>query len=118
MRFTLKLVFPELDLFPDPLFAARTVSVQAGGNDAGFAEAMIEHDQAVVKTDVTVRQFKIVHGPARQFRLGKVFQIITPETKAPSERKRQVDFFKQFEARHQSIEQMPGIAKLNVMRDA
>ena len=75
---------------------------------------MIEHDQAVVKTDVAVGQFEIVDGAAREFRLGEIFQVVTPITETAAERKRQINFVQQFEARHQAVEQMPRVAELDL----
>ena len=103
---------PEFHLFLCPLFTARTVGGEAGGDNPDFAEAMIEHDQAVVKADVAVGQFEIVDGTAREFRLGEIFQVVAPVTEAAAERKRQINFVQQFEARHQTVEQMPRVAEL------
>ena len=40
---------PKFHLFPCPLLTARTVGSEAGRDDKGFAEVMVEHDEAVVK---------------------------------------------------------------------
>src|SRR5437867_816738 len=78
---------------------------------------MIEHDQAVVKTDVAIGRFEIVDSATREFWLGEVFQIVTPVAKAATKRKRQINFLKQLETRHEAVEQMPRIAELNVAAD-
>ena len=44
---------------------------------------MIEHNQAVVESNVAVGQFQVVHRAAREFRLGEIFQVVAPITKAP-----------------------------------
>ena len=75
---------------------------------------MVEHNKTVVKAGMAVGQFKIVDGVAREFRLGEIFKIITPITETAAERKRQVDFIKQFATRHERIEGLPRIAKLDI----
>src|SRR5258708_36409324 len=75
---------------------------------------MIENDEAVVKTDAAVGQFQIIDGAARQFRLGKIFQIIAPKSETAAEREWQINFIKQFVTRHQAVEQMPRIAELDL----
>ena len=59
---------------------------------------MIENGEAVVKADVAIGQFQIVDGAAQQFRLGEVFQVVAPETKAAAQRKWQINFVQQFKA--------------------
>ncbi len=73
---------------------------------------MVEHNEAVVKSDVAIGQFQIVDGAAREFRLGEILQVVAPETKAAAQRKRQVNFVQQFKARHQAVEQMPRISEV------
>ena len=75
---------------------------------------MIEDHQAVVKTDMTFGQFKIVDGAPRKFRFDKVFQVVTPITKAATEWEWQIHFVEQFVARHQAIENAPRVAELDV----
>ena len=70
---------------------------------------MIENHKAVVKADVAIGQFQIVDGAAREFRLGEIFQVVAPETKATAERKRQVNFVQQFKARHQASSRCHGL---------
>src|ERR1039458_7097049 len=98
--------------------SASPLNIQPGRDDAHFSETMVKDDQAVVETNVAVGQFQIVDGAARKFRLGEILQVVAPVTERAAERKRQVNFVEQFKARHQSVEQMPWIAELNVMRDA
>ena len=74
---------------------------------------MVEDDEAVVKTDVAIGQFQIVDRAARQFRLGEIFQVVAPVAERAAERKRQINFIEQFEARHQRIEQMPRVAEMD-----
>ena len=108
-----KLCLPKFHLFPCPLFTARTVGGETGRNDERFAEVMVEHDEAVVKTGVAIGQFEVVDGAAREFRLGEIFQIVTPVTEAAAERKRQVNFIQQFAARQQRVQNLPRIAELD-----
>src|SRR6266849_9416609 len=75
---------------------------------------MIEDHQAVVETDVALGQFKIIDRPADQPRLDKVLQIVSPVAEAAAERKWPVQFLEQFVTRHQTVKQMPGIAKLDL----
>ncbi len=75
---------------------------------------MVENHQTVVKTDVAIGQFQIVDGAARQFRLGEIFQIVTPVTEAAAQRKRQVNLVQQFKPRHQRVQNLPRVAELNV----
>ena len=79
---------------------------------------MIKDHQAVVKTNMAIGQFQIVHRPARQFRLGEIFQVVAPVTERAAERKRRINFVQQFIARHERVEQMPRIAELNLRRTA
>src|SRR5205807_1951572 len=74
----------------------------------------VEHDQAVVEANVAIRQLQIVCSSTRQLRLDKILQIIAPIAETAAERKRQVQFFQQFVARHQAVEQTPWIAKLQL----
>ena len=104
-----QMCLPKFHLFLRPLFTARTVGIQAGGNDPGFAEVMVEHNQAVVKADVAIGQFEVVDGAAREFRLGEIFQIVAPVTKTAAERKRQVNFIQQFIARHEASSSCHGL---------
>ena len=73
---------------------------------------MIEHDQAVVKTNVAIGQFEVVDGAAREFRLGEIFQVVAPIAKTAAERKWQVDFIQQLAARQQRVQNLPRIAEL------
>ena len=75
---------------------------------------MVEHDEAVVKANVAIGQFEIVEGAAREFRLGEILQVITPETKTATERKWQVNFVQQLEARQQRVQNLPRIAELEM----
>jgi len=97
-------------------FGAGAVGVQAGGDEPGFAEMMIEGDEAVVKTDVAIWEFEVIDGAARQARLDEILEIVTPIAKAAAQRKRQVDFLQQFVARHQLLQRLPGIAKARPAR--
>ena len=75
---------------------------------------MIEDHEAVVKAHVAIRQFEIVHRPAREFRLGEILQVVTPVAEAAPKRERQINLVEQFVARHQRIEHVPRIAKLGL----
>ena len=73
---------------------------------------MVENDKAVVKAGVAIGQFQIVHGAAREFRLGEIFQVVAPIAKTAAERKWQVDFIQQLAARQQRVQNLPRIAEL------
>ncbi len=75
---------------------------------------MVEDDEAVVKTGVAVGQFQIIHRAAREFWLGKIFQVVAPVTKRAAERKRQVNFVEQFKTRHERVEDVPRVAELKL----
>src|SRR2546422_10584996 len=79
---------PEVRLAGRPFFAAGAVNAQTGRDNPCLAEAMVEHDQAVVEANMTFGQFEVVHGAARQLRLNEVFQIIAPVTETAAERER------------------------------
>ena len=65
---------------------------------------MIKHHQAVIKADVAIGQFEVIDGAAREFRLGEIFQIVTPVTETAAERKRQVNLIQQLKLRHERIQ--------------
>ncbi len=73
---------------------------------------MVEDHQAVIEAHVTIRQFEIIGGAPGQSRLDEVLQVITPITEAAPQRKRQVQFIEQFVARHQPVQNTPGIPEL------
>src|SRR5580693_2274417 len=97
------------------MFASRAVRIQPGGYDKCLAELMIENDDAVVKAYVAIRQLQIVQRAAREFGFGKVFKIVAPNPKTSAQGKRQVQFIENFTARHQRVQDLPRIAKLNVL---
>ena len=78
---------------------------------------MVEDDQAAVKTDATIRQLQVVDRVSRQLGLDEVFLVLTPVAKATAERKGRVNFFQRFIPRHQAVEEVPGIAELDVRRN-
>ena len=106
-------VSPKLQLFLRMRLRARAVRRQSGRDDPCFLQAMIENNQAVIKADLTVRQFQIIRGVAFEARFNKVLQIVSPVTKTAAERKRQIQFLEQLVARHQAVQQMPGISELH-----
>src|SRR5258706_13969107 len=75
---------------------------------------MVERHEAVMETGLAIGQLKVIDGAARQARLDKIFQVISPKTKTAAQRKREVQFIEQFVTRHQTVEDLPGIAKLNM----
>ncbi len=75
---------------------------------------MVEDNQAVVKSDVTVGQFQIVDGAAREFGFGEIFQVVAPVTKRAAEREGRINFVQQFKARHERVEDMPRVAELDL----
>src|SRR5579884_518720 len=111
-RAALKLPAPECETFLRARFGAGAVGVQTGGDDPGLAEMMIENHEAVVKTDMAIGKFKVVDRAARQARLDKIFQVVTPITKTAAERERQIHFVEQFVTGHQRIQDLPWIAEL------
>jgi hypothetical protein len=74
---------------------------------------MVKNDEAVVEADMAVGQFKIIDGATREFGFDEVFQVVTPITETAAKGKREVEFFEQFVAGHQAVEQVPGIAELH-----
>jgi hypothetical protein len=108
-----KKLLPELGALESDLFAAGAVGAEAGGDEPGFGEVMIENDETVVEADMAVGQFEIVDGAAREFGFNEVFQVVAPITETAAERKREVEFFEQFAAGHEAVEQVPGIAELH-----
>src|SRR5437660_1224158 len=74
---------------------------------------MIEHHQAVVKADMTIRQFEVVDCAPGKFGLRKIFQVVSPEPEATAQREREIDFIEQFKPGHQAVEDVPGAAKFN-----
>src|SRR5437762_7913332 len=95
------------------LLAAGAVHVHSGRYNPCFGEAMVKHNEAVVKANVAIGKFEVVHRPARKFRFDKIFQIVTPVAETAAERKRQIDFVEHFIARHQAIQHVPWIAELD-----
>ena len=77
----------------------------------------VEHNQAVVKTDVAIGQFKVVDGAAREFWFDDIFQVVTPATEAAAQRERQVNFIQQLAPRQQRVQNLPGISELDVRRE-
>src|SRR6267143_5879675 len=104
---------PEFCLLARPRFIARAIRAQTRRDDPGFAETMVENHEAVVKTDVAVGQFKVVDRTARKLWLDEVFQIVTQVTKTATKREGKVDLVQQFEPGHQTVEQVPRIAKVS-----
>src|SRR5437867_1676159 len=96
------------------LLVARSIHFTARGHNPGLVESMIEDDEAVVKANVTIRQFEIVDGFARKPWFDEIFKVVAPEAKTSSQWKGQVDLLQQFVARHQRIQHVPWIAKLLV----
>src|ERR1051325_10506566 len=78
---------------------ARAVHVQAGRDDSGLAEAMVEHNEAVVKPGAAIGQFEVAHRSPGKFRFNKILQIVTPISETTAQRKRQGDFVEDFVAR-------------------
>src|ERR1043165_8697430 len=79
---------------------ARPIGTQAGRDNPGLAQAMIENHEAVVKTHVAIGQFQIVYGAARELRLDEILEVITPIAKAAAEREREINLIEQLVARH------------------
>src|SRR5260370_26623160 len=75
---------------------------------------MVERPQAVMEPGLAVGQLNIVDGAAWQARLDEILQVISPKTKTAAQREREVQFIEQFITRHQTVEDLPGIAKLNM----
>src|SRR6185503_3660856 len=96
------------------LLAAGTVHVQAGRNNPCFGEAMVEHNEAVVKANVAIGKFEVVCRPARESRFDKILQPVTPAAETATEGKRQIDFVEQFIARHQTFHYVPWISELDM----
>ena len=112
-----KVTLPKLQLLDRVLLATRSISAQTRGNDPNLSEQMIECDQAVVESKVTIRPLEVVDRAAWQFGFNEILQIIAPVAKATADWKRQVHFIDQLIPGHQTVQQMPGIAKLDAMID-
>jgi len=79
---------------------------------------MVEDNQAVVESDLAIGQFEIIGRTPRKFWFDEILQIITPVTKAAAQREWQIHFFEQLIARHQHVEDVPGIAELRMAESA
>src|SRR5262245_55295889 len=106
-----KVTLPKLELFLGKRLAAGAIFSQASRNDPGLAETMIKNDEAVIKPDVTIREFQIIDSSPGKFGLNKIFQIIAPMPEATSKRKWKVHFIEQLITQHEALEHMPGISK-------
>ena len=73
---------------------------------------MIERDQAVVKADLAIGQFQVVHGAARKPGFKKIFEVIAPISETTAQRKRHVGFVRQFVARDEIVNDAPGVSVL------
>jgi len=78
---------------------------------------MIERDEAVVESDVAIGKLEIIDSAAGEARLDEIFEFISPITETAAKRKRQVQFVEQFVARHEGVQDLPGVAELG-LRDA
>ena len=104
---------PELLLLGGAVGASGSVGVESGGDDPGFAEAVIENDEAGIKGNVTIGQLEVVWGMARQFGFHEILEVVAPVTEAAAEWERKVHLIKQFVPGHEAVEQTPGIAELD-----
>ena len=68
---------------------------------------MIEHDEAVVKSDAALRQLEVIQGGQRQPWLDELFQLVTEVSEATPKRKGEVDLLEQLVAICQTLEQFP-----------
>src|SRR6266446_5900360 len=105
---------PELELPVRAGFSAGAVGVQTGGHNPGFAEAMVEDDEAVVKADDAIRQLEIVGGAAREFGFDEILEVVAPIAEAAAQRERKVRLLEQFVTRHETVEDVPRIAECDV----
>src|ERR1043166_3905282 len=81
---------PELCLVSGSFLPSGAIGIQSGANNPRFVQTMIKHNEASIKTDMTIRQFQIVQRPARKPRFDEILQIITPIAEASSKRKGKV----------------------------
>ena len=84
-------------------FVARAIGGEAGGDEPGFAEVMVEDGEAVVKANGAVRQFEVVHSVRAKAGFHKIFQVVTPIAKAAAEREGEVNLINDFVARKQLL---------------
>ena len=84
---------------------------ETGGDQPRLVDFVIEHDEAVVKSNAAFRQLEVVVGRQRQVRLDELFQLVAEVAEAAAEGKRQVDLLEQLVAVGQALEQFPRAAK-------
>jgi hypothetical protein len=106
--------FQKLHLLTRPFFTARAVGVQAGRDDEGFSEVMVEDDQAVVKAGVAIGQFEVVDGAARQFWFDKIFQVVAPMPKQPPSGNGRSISSSNSQRAMSAVENVPRIAELDL----
>src|SRR6516225_9682112 len=70
-------LFPKRQMFPRAFFASRTVRLQARRDYPRLRQPMVEHYEAVIKAEMTIRQLQVVYCPSRQPRFDKVFQVVS-----------------------------------------
>ena len=106
---------PKLDGGLRALGASVALLIQPGGDQPHLAELMIEHDEAVVKSDAALRQLEVIQGGQRQSWLDELFQLVTEVSEATTKRKGEVDLLEQLVAIGQALEQFPRVAKQRVL---
>ena len=109
---------PELHLFRRPPLHACAIATETGGDDADRAEVMVEDDEAVIEAHMAIGQFQVIHGAAVKFWLDETLQVVTPITKRATQRKRQVDFVQDFATGQERVENLPGVAELDIRHEA
>jgi hypothetical protein len=87
---------PEGELLLGVPGMARAIREQPSGDNERFCDSMVEHNQAAVKSNVTIRQFQVVGGAARQPGLDECSQVVTPVAETAAEREREVRLLQQF----------------------
>src|SRR5258706_2920703 len=76
---------------------------QPGRDDPRFSQSMVEYDQSVVKPDMAIGQFEIVHRSARKAWFDEVLQIVTPIAETAPEGEGKIELVKQFASGHESV---------------
>ena len=73
---------------------------------------MIKNDQAVIEANLAVGYFQVIYGVAGYPLFNEAFQIVSPESEASTDWKREVKFIENLVARHQAVENGPWISEL------
>src|SRR5689334_1733458 len=91
---------PAIHRQPRAPLATRPIGSQARGNDPGLVQAMVESDQAVIETNLAIRQFQVIVTAPGETRLNEILEIIAPIPETAAQRKWKIDIIQQFVLGH------------------